>query len=137
MNIDHLFITFCFQWNEYLWNNTVMNNAKFESVIILSMEKPENKSLRGVVISGILQFASDISEESYLSVWNEITNNSNILGNWKIKDSELQSESQCEFMQKIIAFIHAFSVNMKKNREFVEESHIEFYVKSLTIASLN
>ena len=94
MNIDHQFITLCFQWNEYLWNNTVMNNAKFESVIILSMEKPENKSLRGVVISGILQFASDISEESYLSVWNEITNNSNILGTWKIKDSELQSESQ-------------------------------------------
>ena len=91
-----------------------MNNAKFESVIILSMEKPENKSLRGVVISGILQFASDISEESYLSVWNEITNNSNILGTWKIKDSELQSESQYEFMQKIIVFIHAFSVNVKK-----------------------
>ena len=76
-----------------------MNDAKFESVIILSMEKPENKSLRGVVISGILQFASDISEESYLSEWSKITNDSNILGQWKIKDSELQSESQFEFMQ--------------------------------------
>ena len=96
-----------------------MNDAKFESVIILSMEKPENKSLGGVVISGILQFASDISEESYLSVWNEITNNSNILGTWKIKDSELQSESQFEFMQKIMVFIHAFSLNVKKIREIV------------------
>ena len=78
------------------WNNSIMKTAEFESIIILSMEKPSNSTLSGVVITAIVQFGDglNLNQESYKQEWNIISNNSQFLGDWIIDDSEISSKNQ-------------------------------------------
>ena len=76
------------------WNNSIMSTAEFESIIILSMEKPSNSTLSGVVITAIVQFGGlNLNQESYKQEWNIISNNSQFLGDWIIDDSEISSKN--------------------------------------------
>ena len=78
------------------WNNSIMKTAEFESIIILSMEKPNNSTLSGVVIMTIVQFGdglNNLNQENYQQEWNKISNNSQFLGDWIIDDSEISSKN--------------------------------------------
>ena len=71
-----------------------MRTAEFESLIILSMEKPSNSTLSGVVITAVVQFGGlNLNQENYEQEWNIISNNSQILGDWIIGDSEVSGKN--------------------------------------------
>ena len=71
-----------------------MRTAEFESLIILSMEKPSNSSLSGVMITAVVQFGGlNLNQENYEQEWSIISNNSQILGDWIIGDSEVSGKN--------------------------------------------
>ena len=71
-----------------------MRTAEFESLIILSMEKPNNSTLSGVMITAVVQFGGlNLNQENYEQEWNIISNNSQILGDWIIGDSEVSGKN--------------------------------------------
>ena len=80
------------QWNQLYWNSSVFTNAEFESLIIMSMSNPENISYSGVIITAIVQFASDMTLQSYLDTWNLLTNDDTELLEWKITDTNVESK---------------------------------------------
>jgi hypothetical protein len=65
-----------------------MMDAGFESAIILSMSKPENETLSGLIISAIVQFTTDFDKTDYEAEWNVLTSN-NQLYNWLIDDTNI------------------------------------------------
>ena len=54
------------------------------------MSNPENVSYSGVVITAIVQFASDMTLQSYNDTWNLLTNDDTQLLEWKITDTNLE-----------------------------------------------
>ena len=71
-----------------------MSTAEFESLIILSMEKPSNSTLSGVVITAVVQFGGlNLNQENYEQEWNIISNNSQILGDLLIGDGEISGRN--------------------------------------------
>ena len=71
-----------------------MSTAEFESLIILSMEKPSNSTLNGVMITAVVQFGGlNMNQENYEQEWSIISNNSQILGDWIIGDSEVSGKN--------------------------------------------
>ena len=73
----------------------MLQNAGFESLIVLSMESSlETTAHAGVAISAIVQFGSDISQEVYETEWNILTNDSQKLQNWYIADSNVTSKDK-------------------------------------------
>ena len=79
-----------FQWNNLYWKNADFVAAKFESLVILSMEKPDNYSYSGVDITAIIQFGSTtMSKENYLTAWNSISTDGTELESWKLAENEL------------------------------------------------
>ena len=71
-----------------------MSTAEFESLIILSMEKPSNSTLSGVMITAVVQFGGlNLNQENYEQEWNIISNNSQILGDLLIGDSEISGKN--------------------------------------------
>ena len=69
-----------------------MLKADFESVIILSMNLPDNITLKGVVITAIIQFGSKIDEDTYEEEWKIISNDSKVMDKWLIDDSNIKSK---------------------------------------------
>ena len=80
------------KWNELYWNNTELLKADFESVIILSMNLPDNSTLKGVVITAIIQFGLKIDVDTYEEEWKIISNDSKMMDNWLIDDSNIKSK---------------------------------------------
>ena len=71
-----------------------MRTAEFESLIILSMEKPNNSTLNGVMITAVVQFGGlNLNQENYEQEWNIISNNSQILGDLLIGDGEISGRN--------------------------------------------
>ena len=69
-----------------------MLKADFESVIILYMNLPDNITLKGVVITAIIQFGSKIDEDTYEEEWKIISNDSKVMDKWLIDDSNIKSK---------------------------------------------
>ena len=98
-----------------------MRTAEFESLIILSMEKPNNSTLSGVMITAVVQFGGlNLNQENYEQEWSIISNNSQILGDWIIGDSEVSGKNwlflwrfpPAEFFGKYIAIYLVYLVCM-------------------------
>ena len=90
--INRFFKLFIFQWNQLYWNNSEFTAAEFESLIIMSMTKPDNISYSGVVITALIQFALEMTLDDYLETWNSLTDNDKNLIDWKIAGSNITSK---------------------------------------------
>ena len=99
---SHIFVTqFLLQWNFLLWNLTAFNEAEFETLTILSMEKPENTSVSGVFVTAALQFGKELSLEKYTEEWIKISDDDSQLLEWKISNSSFKKVETCPEISSI------------------------------------